>query len=155
TEIVADVPETFTALKRVRINWPADLTVPVEWVNLASDLQRYDEVLCVVHRRDDARELAELVPNSIHLSALMCPKHRLKVINDVKAELAGNRDRRQSGKPVEPVRLISTQLIEAGVDLDFPVVFRAAGGLDAIAQAAGRCNREGNLPHLGDVYVFV
>ena len=155
TEIVSDVPGTFGALRRVQVNWPADLTTPVEWPGIAARLQMHDEVLCVVHRRDDARQLAALVPGSIHLSALMCPAHRLSVIDDVKAQLAANRERRARGEQINPIRLISTQLIEAGVDLDFPVVYRAAGGLDSIAQAAGRCNREGNLNGLGKVQVFV
>ena len=155
TEIVSDVPGTFSALKRVKVNWPADLTTSVEWPSIAAELQRHDEVLCVVHRRDDARQLADTRSGSIHLSALMCPTHRLSVIDDVKAKLAANRERRARGEAIEPIRLISTQLIEAGVDLDFPVVYRAAGGLDAIAQAAGRCNREGKLNGLGEVHVFV
>ena len=151
TEIVSDVEQTFKALRRVQVHWPADLTTPVEWPSLASALQQpeQDEVLCIVHRRDDARELANRIPQSIHLSALMCPQHRLKVIDDVKTKLEANRERQAHGQAVEPIRLISTQLIEAGVDLDFPVVYRAAGGLDAIAQAAGRCNREGRLNVLG------
>jgi CRISPR-associated endonuclease/helicase Cas3 len=154
-EIVSDVKQTFEALRRVKVHWPTDLKTPVEWPSLAAMLQRHDEVLCVVHRRDDARELADLTPHSIHLSALMCPKHRLKVIEDVKVKLAANRERRAREEAIDPIRLISTQLIESGVDLDFPVVYRATGGLDAIAQAAGRCNREGKLNGLGEVYVFV
>ena len=155
TEIVSDLPGTYSALMRVKVNWPADLTTPVEWPSLAAELRRHDEVLCVVHRRDDARQLAALVPGSIHLSALMCPAHRLSVIEGVKAKLAANRDHLTRGETIQPIRVVSTQLIEAGVDLDFPVVYRAAGGLDAIAQAAGRCNREGNLNGLGKVQVFV
>jgi CRISPR-associated endonuclease/helicase Cas3 len=154
-EIVSDVSGTFAALKRVRVTWPACLTTPVTWEALAAELQRYEEVLCVTHQRKDARELAGLVPGSIHLSALMCPAHRLDIIGDVKRRLQTNRDRRQRGEAVEPVRLISTQLIEAGVDLDFPVVYRAAAGLDSVAQAAGRCNREGRLDGLGEVRIFV
>jgi CRISPR-associated endonuclease/helicase Cas3 len=155
TEIVSDVPAIFDSLRRVDVTWPADLTTAIEWPTLASQLQKHDEVLCIVHRRDDARQLAALVRGAIHLSALMCPAHRLKVIGDVKAKLAVNRQRRARGEPIEPIRLVSTQLIEAGVDVDFPVVYRAAGGLDAIAQAAGRCNREGQLNGLGEVHVFV
>jgi CRISPR-associated endonuclease/helicase Cas3 len=155
TEIVSDVTHTFESLRRVNVHWPGDLTTPLEWLELAARLRQHDEVLCVVHRRDDARELANLIPESIHLSALMCPLHRLKVIGEVKAKLENNRARRERGEPIEPIRLISTQLIEAGVDVDFPVVYRAAGGLDAIAQAAGRCNREGKLLGLGEVYVYL
>jgi CRISPR-associated endonuclease/helicase Cas3 len=73
----------------------------------------------------------------------MCPAHRRQVIAEIRAAL-------QDGRPC---RVVSTQLIEAGVDLDFPVVYRAMAGLDSIVQAAGRCNREGRLER-GDVYLF-
>jgi CRISPR-associated endonuclease/helicase Cas3/CRISPR-associated endonuclease Cas3-HD len=73
----------------------------------------------------------------------MCPAHRRKKIAEIKARL-------QEGKDC---RVISTQLIEAGVDIDFPVVYRTMTGIDSIAQAAGRCNREGKLP-CGEVFIF-
>ncbi len=78
------------------------------------------------------------------MSALMCPEHRTQVISHIREYL-------KAGKPC---RVISTQLIEAGVDIDFPVVFRATAGIDSIAQAAGRCNREGKLDQGGHVYIF-
>jgi CRISPR-associated endonuclease/helicase Cas3 len=88
--------------------------------------------------------LHSLMPEgTVHLSALMCPEHRSEVIAGIKSKLKEN----------IPVRVISTQLLEAGVDIDFPVVFRAFTGLDSIAQAAGRCNREGKLER-GQVFVF-
>ncbi len=160
TEVVADVPGAFAALRRVDVHLPPDRAAPTTWPDLASELATRDEVLCIVHRRDDARELVAeldtLVQDVIHLSALMCPKHRLAVIDRVKESLAANRRRRAVGEDPVPVRVVATQLVEAGVDLDFPAVYRAFGGLDSIAQAAGRCNREGLMQgQLGEVRVFV
>jgi CRISPR-associated endonuclease/helicase Cas3 len=116
---------------------------------LAGDILKHPQSLCVVNSRRDCYDLFSLMPEgTIHLSALMCGGHRSEVIADIKRRL-GNGD---------PIRVISTQLIEAGVDIDFPIVYRALAGLDSIAQAAGRCNREGKLNaegQFGQVYVFV
>ena len=99
----------------------------------------------MVNSRADARELHRRMPKgTLHLSALMCGEHRSRVIADIKRRLLAG----------EAVRVVSTQLVEAGVDVDFPVVYRALAGLDSIAQAAGRCNREGKLER-GQVIVFV
>lgn len=123
-----------------------DRLEPVAWERLAELLRAEHRVLAIVDRRDAARELYELMPEgTFHLSALMCPAHRSEVLAEIRAAL---------GEPGREVRVISTQLVEAGVDLDFPVVFRAVAGLDSIAQAAGRCNREGRLETLGRVVVF-
>ena len=117
-------------------------------------------VLTIVNRRQDARDLHALLkaraPEGLfHLSALMCPQHRSDVIARIKAALTERRKALARGDAAVPVRVVSTQLVEAGVDLDFPVVFRAMAGLDSIAQAAGRCNREGRLAEGGEVHVFV
>lgn len=132
-------------LKRVDVTLPTDWHTPMSWEALAAELQAHDRVLCIVNRRKDARELFKLMPEgTLHLSALMCGAHRSEVIRRIKEKLRAG----------EAVRVISTQLVEAGVDLDFPVVYRALAGLDSIAQAAGRCNREGVLDR-GRVVVFV
>jgi CRISPR-associated endonuclease/helicase Cas3 len=103
----------------------------------------------VVNSRKDCHDLFRLMPEgTIHLSALMCGEHRSRVIAAIKQRLVARL----------PTRVVSTQLVEAGVDMDFPVVYRAWAGLDSIAQAAGRCNREGRLNddgRLGEVHVFV
>jgi CRISPR-associated endonuclease/helicase Cas3 len=144
-EIVENPLGLHERLKRVDIFVPTSLTEPRSWEDLAKDLQGHESVLCVVNRRDDARTLWELMPEgTFHLSALMCGAHRSARINEIK-------DRLKHGLPT---RVVSTQLVEAGVDLDFPVVYRALAGLDSIAQAAGRCNREGKLER-GLVLVFV
>lgn len=150
-EIMDDPDVLYQALKRVEVSVPVDLIAPCNWESLADELVKHPGVLCIVSRRDDARELHRLMiaredgKGTLHLSALMCGEHRSKVIADIKQRLKRN----------EPVRVISTQLVEAGVDVDFPVVYRALAGLDSIAQAAGRCNREGSLNELGKVVVFV
>ncbi|MGE9294563.1 MAG: CRISPR-associated endonuclease Cas3'' [Puniceicoccales bacterium] len=142
-EIIADPSGLFAALKRVEVHTLGEL----DDAALASDMLTHRQVLCVLNRRRHAQELFQLLgPDEahFHLSALMCPEHRTQV-------LARVRDRLREGLPV---RLVSTQLIEAGVDVDFPVVYRALAGLDSIAQAAGRCNRNGRLGAPGQVYVF-
>jgi len=151
TEIMEDPAELHRELKRVEIMIPADLITPCTWEEVAKRLCRHESALCIVNRRDDARTLRTLMPEgTYHLSALMCGAHRSDVIAGIRSALVA----RRSDPGLSPVRVVSTQLIEAGVDLDFPVVYRALAGLDSIAQAAGRCNREGLLER-GHVYVFV
>lgn len=145
-------------LDRVRIEWPADLHTETPLPELAARLAGHDCVLAVVNTRNDAAELVAALDaatgdTALHLSAAMCGQHRADVIRQIRerlaAKLAGHDDR--------PLRVISTQLVEAGVDIDFPVVYRALAGLDSIAQAAGRCNREGRMRGgtKGRVVVFV
>lgn len=147
-EIVPDPHRLHERLRRVEIHVPSSLDEVQEWDEVAERILGEPSALCIVSRRQDARELFERVqqrdPDAVHLSALMCGAHRSAVIRDVKERLSRG----------DAVRVVSTQLVEAGVDLDFPVVFRALAGLDSIAQAAGRCNREGRLER-GAVHVFV
>lgn len=147
-EIVNDPPDLYRALKRVKVH---DLGL-VEDENLADLLRREKQVLCIVNTRAHARRVFELlgkVDGHFHLSAAMSPKHRSEILLEIRARL---KDRRPlDERPV--CRVVSTQLIEAGVDVDFPVVYRAMAGIDSIVQAAGRCNREGKR-EIGSVFVF-
>lgn len=148
TELAPNPKRLFEALQRVHIEIPTDMKTAVTWEDLAVELSGHSRVLCIVNQRKDARKLFDLMPvGTYHLSALMCPAHRSSVIAEIKEKLIQDAH--------TPVRVVSTQLVEAGVDMDFPVVYRALAGLDSIAQAAGRCNREGKLPGLGQVRVFI
>ncbi|MGE5558350.1 MAG: CRISPR-associated helicase Cas3' [Bacillota bacterium] len=148
-EIMGDkdnVKKLYDSLKRVQVQLPEDFNALTSWEAIAEELKKFDQVLCIVSDRKSCRELHSLMPKgTYHLSALMCGRHRSEIIAEIKQKL----------KNKEPVRVISTQLVEAGVDFDFPVVYRALAGLDSIAQAAGRCNREGRLPESGKVVVFI
>ena len=144
-EIMADPDALCRDLNRVTVEIPPDFHARRGWEEILTELITHESVLAIVNTRRDCRELYRLMPEgTIHLSAAMCGQHRSQVI-------AGIRERLE--KKV-PTRVVSTQLVEAGVDIDFPVVYRAMSGLDSIAQAAGRCNREGKL-ECGKVVVFV
>jgi CRISPR-associated endonuclease/helicase Cas3 len=148
-EIVHDVPALYCDLKRVEVQTPTDLRMPKTWAEIVAELGAEERVLCVVSDRKSCRELYALMPKgTYHLSAFMCAQHRSDRIAEIKKCLKEN----------GPVRVVSTQLVEAGVDFSFPTVYRAMAGLDSIAQAAGRCNREGELAiqgKMGKVVVFV
>lgn len=140
-----DVSDLYASLKRVNVTFPDNFEERFTWEEVAGKLNKYDQVLCIVSDRKSCRELHKLMPEgTYHLSALMCGEHRSRKINEIMERL----------KNGEQVRVISTQLIEAGVDIDFPVVYRSMSGLDSIAQAAGRCNREGKMKGPGEVVVF-
>lgn len=149
-EIAATALDLFGRLRRTRVLRP-DPARLTSWESLACELGRneYRQALCIVnvkrHAIDLCRALQESDANGLfHLSTNMCPLHRERVLADVRSRL-------DSGAPC---RLISTQCVEAGVDVDFPTVYRAWGPLEAIAQAAGRCNRNGRLAR-GEVHVFL
>lgn len=143
--IIPDATPLFHALKRVKVLPVGKLTED----ELAARLVRERSVLCIVNTRKSASRLYDLVAEKsnsgecFHLSTWMCGAHRRTALQSIRKRLDANL----------PCRVVSTQLVEAGVDLDFPVVYRAEAGFDSIAQAAGRCNREGHLP-MGLTYVF-
>lgn len=144
-ELMRDPEDLARRLKRVRIERHSNGDGPCSWEEIAGELSQLEQVLCIVNSRKDCRALHALMPpDTVHLSALMCGEHRTKTIKEIKESLAAG----------IPIRVVSTQLVEAGVDLDFPVVYRAVAGLDSIAQAAGRCNREGRSISAGRVVVF-
>jgi CRISPR-associated endonuclease/helicase Cas3 len=143
-ELAPDASRIYQALRRVNVEL---ITEKIPDSTIATRFADQPRILCIVNSRRHARDLFAALrdqPGAIHLSTLMCARHRRR-------ELAKLRDRLATGAPA---RLVATSLIEAGVDIDFPEVWRAAAGLDSIAQAAGRCNREGKLPALGRVVVF-
>jgi CRISPR-associated endonuclease/helicase Cas3 len=144
-EIISDPVKLQKQLKRITVTLPADLNKRMQPADLVAQLSTHEKVLCIVNRRDECKELYHLMPaGTLHLSGYMCGEHRSEVISRIKKAL----------KEGAPLRVVSTQIVETGVDIDFPVVFRALCGIDSIAQAGGRCNREGLLEH-GDVFVFV
>lgn len=143
-ELAPAPEELYQRLKRVTVRHAG------EWTDeeLARQLRAREQVLCIVNNRRHARALYEAIadcPGARHLTTLMCAKHRSTVLDDIRQRL----------KAGQPCRLVATSLIEAGVDVDFPTVLRAEAGLDSIAQAAGRCNREGRrLAIESEVLVF-
>ena len=150
-KIIQNEAELFEKLKRVEVHderQPGGMT-NAEIVDLAKRaLQEKGSVLIVVNTRAMAQALyqeikARNLAKTYHLSTNMCPAHRLDKLEEVKAKLEAN----------EPVICVSTQLIEAGVNVDFGAVIRSLAGLDSIAQAAGRCNRHGVREGLGSVWV--
>lgn len=147
-EIIEDSEALTATLQRVEVQQLNNLE-PLGYEQLADCILSEDQsVLCIVNKKQDARILTLLLPEglTVHLSTNMCAQHRTQVLNHIRDQLISNKHR---------VIVVSTSLVEAGVDLDFPVVYRALAGLDSIAQAAGRCNREGKLLGLGKMVVFV
>ena len=145
-EMVPAALDLYKRLKRTEIEFPSDISTRRTWNEIADELCQYEQVLCIVNTRRDCHDLYGKMPDgTIHLSASMCGEHRSRVIAEIKRKLVS----------CESIRVISTQLVEAGVDIDFPVVYRAFTGLSSVAQSAGRCNREGRLQGLGRVVVFM
>lgn len=142
-ELAPDPDALYRALQRVTVE---HRLAPTDDATIAERFAEQSQMLCIVNSRKHAQALYGAIgalSGARHLTTLMCPAHRRQVLADVRADLkAGN-----------PVGLVSTSLIEAGVDVDFPEVWRAENGLDSVAQAAGRCNREGTA-NAGHIVVF-
>lgn len=145
-EIIPDPPSLFYAMRdRFRLEILGNLGYPLSPATLAENVRTQSEALVITHSRRDARHLAELLgPDCLHLSAAMCASHRADVLRVASQRL-------QRGRPCT---VVATQLVEAGVDIDFPVVYRALAGLETLAQAAGRCNRAMKLPQPGRFVVY-
>ncbi|PAY19701.1 hypothetical protein CKO51_09835 [Rhodopirellula sp. SM50] len=137
--IISDPATLHQQLKRNRVRMAGRL----ENEELVQRLASHHQVLCIVNTRRHAADLAADLPQTIHLSANLCAAHREQIVAEIRRRLSQG----------EQCRVVSTTVMEAGVDVDFPVVYRAEAGLDSIAQAAGRCNREGKRSS-GDVWVF-
>jgi CRISPR-associated helicase Cas3/CRISPR-associated endonuclease Cas3-HD len=145
-EIIPEPQRLFDELRRVEITRLGAVSDEA----LTERLKRGTSALIIVNARAHALELYSLLKQSrgedgkvCHLSALMCPEHRTRTLKAIKEHLTNK----------QPCVVVSTNLVEAGVDIDFPVVYRAEAGLESIAQSAGRCNREGG-PTLGRFYIF-
>ncbi|SUD90576.1 CRISPR-associated helicase/endonuclease Cas3 [Psychrobacter phenylpyruvicus] len=155
--IISDEEALAESLKRVDIHFPIQ-NERWTWKQTAEHIvgQNSQCVLAIVNTRRDANELYQhlydLKPNAliIHLSASMCPMHRELMIMFINQVL----NKYHKNEMDLPFYVVSTQLIEAGVDVDFPIVYRAMTGLDSIAQSAGRCNREGKMSGIGQVIIF-
>lgn len=143
-EIIAQPERLFRDLARVRYEWPA-AREQWAWERVAEEMRASPQALAIVNTRANARALREALDDeqALHLSTRLCGAHRRAVLDDARERL----------KREEPCRLVATQVIEAGVDVDFPLALRALGPLDRIVQAAGRCNREGRL-EMGRVVIF-
>lgn len=147
-EIAPDPAMLYAAMRRVRVYWP-ESWARWSWSDVATEALRHQQCLTIVDGRKAAHTLyAELISSGregvYHLSTHQCPAHRRAILAEVRERL----------KNTQPVQLVSTRLIEAGVNLSFPTVLRSLAGIDSIIQAAGRCNREGEDP-TGCVIVFV
>lgn len=152
-DLTSDTTELFEGFQRVQIeNICKDGGASVDEIanEIVNSAEVHGNVLCIVNLTKQARELYAAVVERlcgseqdihvVHLSTKMCPAHRKEVLKSVRTELAG------CGQyPEQRIICISTQLIEAGVDVSFPIVYRALAGFSSIAQAAGRCNRHGEM----------
>ena len=144
-ELIPKEMQLHDKLRRVSLHFEDTL---LTYEEIAEKMMEHERVLCIVNTRKTALELFKSLPQSeshYHLSRNMCAEHVDKTLTTIKDRMAANDG--------NPVRVVTTQLVEAGVDIDFPFVMRQEIGLDSILQAAGRCNREGKLSE-GTTMVF-
>lgn len=145
TEIIPDSFQLHDKLRRVELEFDKERHNHEE---MAAMMMQHKRVLCIVSTRKDALEIFSRLPKeqgNYHLSRMMCSAHLSNTLEEIRTALKD---------PSNTVRVVATQLIEAGVDVDFPFVMRQEAGLDSVLQAAGRCNREGKSETLGKTYVF-
>ncbi len=148
TEIMPEYPRLFSLLKRTHVEWRLRQAMPLEEV--AGEMAGLESVCVIVNLRKHAKklfcQLKELCAGDevFFITTDLCMAHRRIVVEEITRRLKGR----------FPCRVVATQCIEAGVDLDFDVMYRALAPLDAIIQAAGRCNRNGRLAGGGRVVVF-
>ncbi|MDD2402095.1 MAG: CRISPR-associated helicase Cas3' [Clostridia bacterium] len=139
-EMMDDPRQLYKDFKKVKVVKKGEMDDDT----LANEIIKLKQVLCIVSTRKHAKEIFNKIKgDAFHLSTLMCPIHRQDTFKEIKKRL----------KEKKSCKVVSTQLIEAGVDVDFPVVYRSLAGIDSIVQSAGRCNREGLLSS-GNVFVF-
>lgn len=151
-EILPDVGHYYAALRRTRVCWRLDRATPL--AEIAAEMAGKDSVCTIVNLRRHAAQLFHTLKNTcpseehdglFFLTTDLCPAHRSKIIDTIRERLRKHL----------PCRVVATQCIEAGVDLDFQTMYRALAPLEAIIQAAGRCNRNGKVPGGGVVTVFI
>jgi CRISPR-associated endonuclease/helicase Cas3 len=138
TEIVPEFPSLFRDSRLQRVRFQLSLDERWTWGELAARVREQRQCMVVLNTKSDALAVANALAGTSglrYLTTALCPAHRRKVLREVQEAIEKGED----------CRLVTTQVVEAGVDLDFPVVFRAIGPLDRVIQAAGRCNRNGRL----------
>ncbi|MFA5153795.1 MAG: CRISPR-associated helicase Cas3' [Clostridia bacterium] len=150
TEIINNIEDIYKTVKRVNINWK--LETPMSFESIAIDMIRSNSCCTIVNVKKHAVVLFNILETKLpssqdylfHISSDMCVAHRKDIISKIKAKQKNN----------QPCLLVSTQCIEAGVDLDFNSMYRTLAPLESIIQSAGRCNRNGNN-EIGNVVVFI
>jgi CRISPR-associated endonuclease/helicase Cas3 len=147
TELVKNTDELYKQAKRVVADWSLARD-PQSFDDIAKKITDDSQALCIVNLKRHAKELVEKISKReglFHLSTALCPAHRNVVLEKIRHALETNQE----------CRLVATQCVEAGVDLDFPRAYRSMGPLEAIVQAAGRCNRSGKEGVIGQLFVFL